>query len=133
MDATRKHAIVIGGSMSGILTARVLSDYYERVTLTDRDRMPEDIELRDGTPQARHLHVLLAKGLQIVEELFPGIGEEMTAKGATTQLWGRDTTVYMKHGWMPNFDSSLQTHGISRMLLEWCVRKRLRANPRIQI
>jgi 2-polyprenyl-6-methoxyphenol hydroxylase-like FAD-dependent oxidoreductase len=119
--------------MSGMLAARVLSDYYEQVTLIDRDRMPEDIELRDGTPQARHLHVLLAKGLQIVEALFPGIEAEMTAKGATTQEWGHDTTVYMKHGWMPEFDSPLKTHGISRMLLEWCVRQRIRSNPHIQI
>ncbi|MBI1278158.1 MAG: 2-polyprenyl-6-methoxyphenol hydroxylase-like oxidoreductase [Anaerolineaceae bacterium] len=132
MDANRKRAIVLGGSMTGMLAARVLSDHFEHVTIIDRDHLPEVAELRDGTPQARHLHVLLAKGLQIVEDLFPGIKAEMSAKGAVTLIWGQDTTVYMKYGWMPAFDSAIQTLGISRMLLEWCVRERIRVNPRIQ-
>ncbi len=133
MDATRQHAIVIGGSMSGMLAARVLSDHYKHVTIVDRDRFPEAVELRDGTPQARHLHVLLAKGLQIVEALFPGIEREMTANGATTQHWGSEATTYVERGWMPSFESGLETHGISRILLEWCVRQRVKSNPSIQI
>ena len=40
MDTNRQHAIVIGGSMSGMLAARVLSDHYERVTLVERDQLP---------------------------------------------------------------------------------------------
>src|SRR5690349_10786127 len=131
MDNIRQHAIVIGGSMSGMLTARVLSDYYERVTIIDRDQLPETVEFRDGTPQARHLHVLLAKGLQIVEGLFPGIEKDMTTNGATTQHWGTDATTYVERGWMPTFESDVETHGISRILLEWCVRQRIRANPHI--
>ena len=35
------HAIVIGASMAGLLAARVLSDSYDRVTVLDRDRLPE--------------------------------------------------------------------------------------------
>ncbi|MBA3874838.1 MAG: hypothetical protein H0X30_37395 [Anaerolineae bacterium] len=94
MDTTRQHAIVIGGSMSGMLTARILSDHYERVTLIERDELPEGAELRDGTPQARHAHILLGKGLQILETLFPGIKVEMVSQGAATQHWGRETMVY---------------------------------------
>lgn len=133
MDTTRQHAIVIGGSMSGMLTARILSDHYQRVTLIERDELPEEAELRDGTPQARHAHILLGKGLQILETLFPGMEAEMTAQGAATQHWGRETMVYMKQGWMPAFESSLHTYGISRKLLEWCVRQQIKANSRIQI
>ncbi len=132
MNANRQHAIVIGGSMSGMLAARVLSDYYKQVTIIDRDRMPVEVEQRDGTPQARHLHIFLAKGLRIVEELFPGIDREMAAKGATTQHWGRETVNYLERGWMPPFESSLKTVGVTRILLEWCVRQRLRANECIQ-
>ena len=32
------HAVVIGGSMAGILAARVLADHFETVTLIERDR-----------------------------------------------------------------------------------------------
>ena len=34
------HAIVIGGSIAGLPTARVLTDYFERVTVLERDRFP---------------------------------------------------------------------------------------------
>lgn len=47
----RKHAIVIGGSMGGLLAARVLADYYERVTLVERDAFPPIGEQRRGVPQ----------------------------------------------------------------------------------
>src|SRR5690348_16008978 len=124
MDATRQHSIVIGGSVSGMLAARVLSDHFEHVTLIDRDHLPEAVEFRDGTPQAQHAHILLGNGLEILETLFPGIKQEMSAQGAATQHWGRETMVYMKQGWMPPFESSLHTYGISRKLLEWCIRQR---------
>ncbi len=133
MSTTRQHAIVIGGSMAGMLTAQVLSSYFEKVTIIDRDQFPEEAEIRDGVPQARHLHVLLAKGLEIVERLFPGIEAEMIANGATTQVWGQDTTMFMERGWMPSFESEMKTHGISRMVLEWLVRKRIRANNKITL
>jgi L-2-hydroxyglutarate oxidase LhgO len=32
-------AVVVGASISGLLTARVLSDVYDQVTLVDRDVM----------------------------------------------------------------------------------------------
>src|SRR5581483_10855914 len=45
---TGKHAIVIGGSMAGLLAARVLSDHFDQVTILDRDRFPEGPEVRKG-------------------------------------------------------------------------------------
>mgnify|MGYP001800307808 FL=1 len=33
-------AVVIGGSIAGLLTARILSNYYERVTILERDCFP---------------------------------------------------------------------------------------------
>ena len=77
------HAVVIGGSIAGLLAARVLSDRFERVTLVERNRFPDEVIPRKGVPQARHLHILLARGRQTMEQLLPGIGEELTAAGAT--------------------------------------------------
>src|SRR6516162_1459312 len=53
------HALVIGGSMAGLATARVLADHFERVTLVERDELPDSVEHRKGVPQGRHLHGLL--------------------------------------------------------------------------
>ena len=56
------HAIVIGGSITGLVTARVLADHFARVTIVERDRFPDQPEFRKGVPQSRHLHALLERG-----------------------------------------------------------------------
>lgn len=49
---SQDHAIVIGASMAGLLSARMLSDRFHRVTLIDRDELPETPANRQGVPQA---------------------------------------------------------------------------------
>jgi glycine/D-amino acid oxidase-like deaminating enzyme len=68
-----EHAIVIGGSMAGLLAARSLSDHFSRVTLIERDKFSDAPESRRGQPQTRHLHGLLAGGRTILETYFPGL------------------------------------------------------------
>jgi 2-polyprenyl-6-methoxyphenol hydroxylase-like FAD-dependent oxidoreductase len=75
------HAVVLGASMSGLLTARVLADAYQHVTIIDRDPLPERAADRRGVPQGRHAHALLPRGAQILEELFPGILADLAAAG----------------------------------------------------
>jgi len=36
-----RQAVVIGGSIAGILAARVLADHFEHVTVVERDRCPD--------------------------------------------------------------------------------------------
>jgi flavin-dependent dehydrogenase len=78
---TRADAVVIGASMAGLLAARVLADHFARVTLIDRDRLPEGAAYRPGVPHSRHLHILLARGLEILTQLFPGIDVELRGGG----------------------------------------------------
>src|ERR1700722_20179595 len=75
------HAVVLGASMSGLLAARVLADAYHRVTVVDRDRLPEGAADRRGGPQGAHAHALLPRGAQALEELFPGILAGLAAAG----------------------------------------------------
>ncbi len=75
-------AVVIGGGMAGLLAARVLSEHFERVRIVERDGFPEGPSFRKGVPQARHLHTLMARGRLIVNELFPGIEDELVEAGA---------------------------------------------------
>lgn len=77
-----EHAVVLGGSVAGLLAARVLSDSYRKVTIVDRDDLNDDVQPRKGVPQARHAHLLQARGLQIIDELFPGVVDELAAGGA---------------------------------------------------
>jgi hypothetical protein len=36
------HALVIGGSVAGLCAARVISDFFEQVTVLERDAYPKD-------------------------------------------------------------------------------------------
>jgi 2-polyprenyl-6-methoxyphenol hydroxylase-like FAD-dependent oxidoreductase len=75
-------AVVLGASMAGLLAARVLADAYERVTVVERDALPSNPENRRGVPQGRHAHVLVPRGTQILNELFPGLLDDLVAGGA---------------------------------------------------
>ena len=46
-----RHAIVVGASMSGLLAARALSDFYAVVTALERDAFPQSDNPRKGVPQ----------------------------------------------------------------------------------
>lgn len=57
--------------MAGLFSARALSENFAEVLVVDRDELTGPNELRRGLPQGHHLHGLLARGQQIVEEYFP--------------------------------------------------------------
>ena len=82
MQKIGDHAVVLGASMAGLLAARVLSDAYQRVTVVDRDTLPNKPGNRRGVPQGRHAHVLVPRGTQILDELFPGLLDDLVAGGA---------------------------------------------------
>ncbi|MBW4662038.1 MAG: hypothetical protein KME15_25555 [Drouetiella hepatica Uher 2000/2452] len=116
------HAVVIGASMSGLLTARVLSDYFRQVTLLDRDSLPTDAAHRQGVPQGRHLHVLQAKGEQILSQFFPGLEIELLPAGATRLELGSDLLWYQYGGYKVRYHSGITALCMSRPLLEVSVR-----------
>ena len=77
-----KRAIIIGGSVTGLLAARVLADFFEKVVIVERDYLYDRPIGRKGAPQARHSHILLAAGAAVIGELLPEILEDMAAAGA---------------------------------------------------
>ncbi|MGN9777126.1 FAD-dependent oxidoreductase [Micromonospora sp. H33] len=74
-------AVVIGGSVAGLLAARVLSDHADSVVIIERDDL-HDTGHRPGVPQGTQLHALLPGGFLQLERLFPGFREEALAQGA---------------------------------------------------
>ncbi len=128
-----RHAIVIGGSMAGLFAARVLANQFDQVTLIERDRLPEMPDFRPGVPQSHHVHVLLTRGQRLLEDLFPGLGNELTAAGAPTLDWTADWPWLGLWGWEPRFRSGITGRTCSRTLLEWIVRRRLAALENIKL
>ena len=132
--AGRRHAVVLGASMAGLLAARVLSDEFDQVTVVERDTLPSEPVPRRGVPQARHVHSLLPRGREVLEELFPGIGDQLLADGAT-RLESLNDYHLQFHGHLLartpyRLNPILQS---SRPLLELRVRERVAALPRVRI
>lgn len=119
-----ERALVLGGSVAGLLAARVLTDYADEVVLVERDDLSEGPVARRGVPQGRQVHGLLARGLEQMETLFPGFIAELAEDGAEVADPGVDLHWYVNGGCKP--PSPIGT-GVSctRPFLEWHLRRRL--------
>jgi 2-polyprenyl-6-methoxyphenol hydroxylase-like FAD-dependent oxidoreductase len=71
MSRLADRAVVIGGSIAGLLTARVLSDYFEHVTILERDAVEDRPVHHRSVPQGHHRHALLHGGQDVLESLYP--------------------------------------------------------------
>jgi len=130
-QSTYKHAVVIGSSIAGLTAARVLTDYCERVTIIERDIAPTIKEFRKGVPQARHPHILLKGGEQVLEGLFPGLRRELFDNGALPINMGCDMDWFMLGQWRQKFTSSIVNVACSRPLLESAIHSRLMVHPKV--
>ena len=133
MSEHTDHAVVVGASMGGLLAARVLSETYASVTVVERDHLAEGSTPRRGVPQGRHAHGLLARGREALEELFPGLTDELVGLGVPA--------VDLQEGFrwvnggrlLRQAPSGLLGLGVSRPLLESRIRARVRAIPGIRV
>jgi 2-polyprenyl-6-methoxyphenol hydroxylase-like FAD-dependent oxidoreductase len=123
-----EHAIVIGAGVAGLSAAQALAARFGRVTLIERDTLPDEPRPRRGVPQGNHGHVLLAAGQEALAELFPGFADALVAAGAVPFDPGRDLRVHRFGGLWPRVDSGLRLVSFSRPLLEQALRDRLRSN-----
>lgn len=126
-------AIVLGGSIAGLLAARVLAETHVEVIIVDRDHLGPEAEPRRGVPQARHLHGLLARGQELLEELFPGLTAELVAGGAPVgDMLGNSRVCFGGHRFRQG-PSGLTALCVSRSTLEAAVRRRVLALPAVHV
>lgn len=131
-------AIVLGASMSGLLAARTLADFYQNVIVVDRDQLPDGPFDRRGVPQGKHPHSLSVKGAQILEERFPGLFDHLVADGAVRWDDGDLSKLSLtlaghrvvRSGRVPD-PASVTTYYLSRPMLESGVRRRVREIPNV--
>ncbi len=127
------HAIVIGASLAGLLAARVLSESYAKVTLLDRDTWADLPEPRGGVPHGRHAHALLARGREVLEELFPGLTDDLVRSGATAGDLQEQCRWYFAGSAFAAGHSGLQGLAVSRPALEHDVHRRVHALRGVRI
>ncbi|MDR7277050.1 FAD-dependent oxidoreductase [Catenuloplanes atrovinosus] len=88
-------AVVLGGSIAGLMAARVLSEHAREVLIVERDDLdalnvsdarmaadPDAVGSRPGVPQSGQLHALLPAGQVQLGRWFPGFAEQAWAAGA---------------------------------------------------
>jgi 2-polyprenyl-6-methoxyphenol hydroxylase-like FAD-dependent oxidoreductase len=119
--------------MAGLCAARVLSEFYDKVTVLDRDAYPEGAHERPGVPQSRHVHALLMRGRLELDRLFPGFEKMMTERGAIEINFGQDFAALRPDGWSERRPNKITTLFASRVLIEETVRGLLWKIPNVEM
>lgn len=132
-----QHAIVIGASIAGMCAARVLSDRYDKVTVFERDDLPDGPANRAAVPQGKHVHLLMARGAAEFEGLFPGILDDMVSAGVPILENRPDCISFGAAGHLLGTQTTLHdeftAYVPSRPHLEWQIRRRALAIPNVEL
>ncbi|WP_250030797.1 FAD-dependent oxidoreductase [Paractinoplanes maris] len=142
-----RQAVVLGGSIAGLMAARVLSDHAEQVLVIERDDLTEldvpderiaadpvnAVGPRPGVPQGSQVHALLPSGLQQLERWFPGFIEAALTAGAVDPPAA--TNRFYMDGKLredPPSGPAAQALVSSRPFLEALIRHRVLALPNVR-
>ncbi|WP_343211115.1 FAD-dependent oxidoreductase [Archangium violaceum] len=126
-------AVVIGSSMAGLLSARVLADHFEKVILLERDHRPEGPQPRKGVPQGPHIHVLLDTGRRLLDGFFPGLFQDLREQGAELIDSSGDLAWHHFDVWKARYTSGIPLLLCTRTFLEWNVLRRVLALPNVEL
>ena len=126
------HAVVIGSGIAGLTAVRVLSDFFNQVTIIERDLLEESFDFRRGVPQGRHAHTLMPRGQSILERLFPGLLDEMAANGAIKIDSEKDIAFFKDGRWQAPQNRSTNIASC-RPLLEGIIRRQVLALPNVSL
>jgi 2-polyprenyl-6-methoxyphenol hydroxylase-like FAD-dependent oxidoreductase len=130
-ETNTDQAVVLGGSMAGLLAARVLSERFKRVVVIERDALPPVGEHRRGVPHGRHLHAVQIRGLEILNELFPGFSTSLAASGAVLCDLVGDTRWQLSGSQLLQSRTGLAALFCSRPFLEGHVRAMVQRLPEV--
>mgnify|MGYP006270766101 CR=1 FL=1 len=120
-----RRAVVVGGSLAGMLSARAVAPHFEEVVVLERAALDGALAPRRSAPQTFHLHVLLKGGENAMEELVPGFREAIETSGSVRLHPGQDFHSASELGVARKFETEMRVHGQSRWLLEHCLRTRV--------
>ncbi len=129
-----ERAVVVGGSLAGMLAARALAPHFRTVLVIERDDIPSTPGPRRMTPQCHHVHLLLKGGENAIAAMVPGFRDAIEANGSVTLRAGLDMEVASELGVAPRWDAKLDLHSQSRWFLEHTLREQvLEATPNITL
>ena len=127
------HAVVVGGSVSGLCAARVLADGFETVTVIEKDPLLEGPISRPGVPQGSQLHALHEAGRATLEDFLPGFGEDIISAGGLMIDGASDIKFYDEGDFLADGPKRFPVYSASRPLFEHVVRQRVTDLPNINL
>jgi 2-polyprenyl-6-methoxyphenol hydroxylase-like FAD-dependent oxidoreductase len=118
-------AAVVGGSVAGLMAAHVLADHFDQVVIFDRDTPPDGPRDRKCVPQGPHVHGLLPAGGKALQELFPGLLEELVSAGGIVFDMGSEVRWFIGGVWRLQKSFGIPGYSQSRAFLEFYIRQRV--------
>ncbi|MEV7327421.1 FAD-dependent monooxygenase [Micromonospora sp. NPDC093244] len=126
-DQLGNRAVVLGGSLAGLLAADVLAGVYPEVVVVDRDELAGVTGPRRGVPHGRHAHGLVGRGQQIFEKRFPGLMAELEAAGVRPGDFSGAIRWYFNGMQLRQAQTGLLSVPCTRPVIERFVRGRVEA------
>jgi 2-polyprenyl-6-methoxyphenol hydroxylase-like FAD-dependent oxidoreductase len=127
------HAVVLGAGFAGLLAARALTDTHDHVTIIERDGFRDGDDPRRGVPQGAHTHSLMPRGALAVDELLPGVLDELTRAGAVPVEPLVDLRAIIGGRRLLHTPVGASAVQASRPFLERHVRERVRELPGVEL
>ncbi len=125
MGYMAERVVVVGSSIAGMLSARVLSDYFSEVLIVDKDHLEAQYDDRRMVPQSRHVHIVLKAGELGLNRLLPGFTGDMLGAGSVPIEMTNDVVSCSAEGVAPRWESGVTLLSQSRALLECEIRKKV--------
>ena len=129
-----KTAVVIGGGIAGMCSAKVLVDHYDRVVLLERDKYPDGVSERRGVPQSKMFHTLLERGRREIEAIFPGFHKLLDERKMPKVAFGFNCALMTPRGWGRNLPVPVQRSLFcTRGMLESTMRDLFKSESKIEV
>ncbi|WP_404384578.1 hypothetical protein LL946_02825 [Knoellia locipacati] len=122
-------AVVLGASIAGLVATRALADLFAEVVVVERDELGVTGSPRRGVPQGRHIHGLMARGQEVLEEFFPGLTDDLVEEGVPLIDQAGQVRLYLSGCRLKPSPSDIRVLSASRPGLEAYVRRRVQALP----
>jgi 2-polyprenyl-6-methoxyphenol hydroxylase-like FAD-dependent oxidoreductase len=142
------HAIIIGGSIGGMVTAAYLAKYFKRITIIESDDVLSDTLMkstpeeildyrcrlesptsvgRSGVSQIYQLHVVEGESLRILRQLFPQLEDKLNNQYGVRTYSLKTETRFVIDGLVSNqnLTEDIEWLGVDRFTLETVLRQEL--------
>lgn len=121
-EAKQMSVLILGGSISGLLSAAALCKHADLITIIEKDEQEHELTGKKGTPQDVHVHGLVEAGRVCMEKILPGFTKCLIKNGARAIDRTKDFH-WFRDGWQVEYESGSLFHITSRPVYEKTIRE----------